>query len=161
MPISHQRTREIVDKHGRMLMMVRPSEGDPPDFPPIIYTIGNHERGLPELLFIASTIEGFAPALNELGRLQRERGQGFRHGEIIKLGGTYSAPLLNAGPAGRSEYAVQVGEFYRTDAFEVMQVVFPDPDGNWPGDPTCTQPYSSQPILAGGTIPGVVSMGHP
>jgi hypothetical protein len=142
-----QGIRGMIDRHGQMLQSVHASKGDPSDFLPFIYTIGNHEHGLPELLFVAVDIEGFGEMLNMLGELQRDRRRGLSPGEVVDLGGRFPVRIVDAGEIGRTDYAVQAGVFYDTDVFEVRQVLIPDPEGHWPGDPACAFPYSSQPRL--------------
>jgi hypothetical protein len=143
--------RAIIEAHGQMLMRVHPDVGDPPGTLPFVYTIGNHQHGLPELLVVGFDGTGYeAQVLNLLGAMQRERGTGFHDGELVSLGGSLPVRIIDAGAAGRCEFAVQVGVYYGTDAFDVRQVVLSDPLGRWPGDPQCEAPYSRQPLLSGG-----------
>jgi hypothetical protein len=147
------RIRAIIDNHGQMLQSVHRSAGDPPNFQPFIYTIGNHERGLPELLFVCDATEGFGATVNALGELQRNRDIAFAPDEIVSLGGRFPVRILDAGAPGREEFAVQAGVFYETEDFEVRQILLCDEEGRWPGDQLCAEPFASQPVL-GGSLPG-------
>lgn len=141
------RVRRNIAAHGQHIWSIGLTEDDPPDAYAFAYTVGNHECGLPELLITGPIADSYGAVLNLLGKLQRERGRGFEHGELVSLGGKYPVRILDAGEAGRTEHAVQVGNYYRTDAFEVRQVLICDPDGRWPDDPLCAEGYRDQPIV--------------
>lgn len=115
------------------------------DYPPFMYTIGNYEYGLPELLIIGSTQN--ARALNVICERMHKQGCPFTDGELIDLGGTYPLMALDAGGAAREQYTVQVGEYYQTDDYSVQQIVIPDPLGRYPFDPDCAAPFCLIPIL--------------
>ena len=136
-----------ISKHGQHVVCVNSSEGDPPDFQRFVYTIGNHGAGLPELLLIGESDDLYAGILNILGKVQRERGKPLEHGEMVDFGARLPARVLDAGQRGRDEFAVQAGVFYGTEAFCVRQIVLPDQNGRYPGDPQCLAPWSAQPIL--------------
>jgi hypothetical protein len=136
--------RNNIDKHGQHVMSVGSGAPRDNDF---VYTVGNFEAGMPELLIIGQIADSFAPLLNRLGKLQRNRGIGFRDGETVSLGGKFAVHMIDAGEAGRTQCALLVGAFYGTADFELLQVLFPDPDGRWPGDPQCAEGFSSQRIM--------------
>jgi hypothetical protein len=123
------RIRAIIDNHGQVLQCVHRSAGDPPDFQPFIYTIGNHERGLPELLFVCDVTQGFGATINALGELQRNRDIAFAPDEIVSLGGHFPIRILDAGALGREEFAVQAGVFSETEDFDVRQILLCDEEG--------------------------------
>jgi hypothetical protein len=132
---------------GQHLVGVGRSADDPDDFLPFVYTIGNHEAGLPELLLIGDSGDLGPRILNILGRMQRERASAFGHGELVDFSARLPARLSDARARGRDEYSVQVGVYYRTERFEVSQVLLPDADGRFPGETGCMPPYSLQPVL--------------
>jgi len=136
--------RSNIDKHGQHVMSV--GSGQPRDSD-IAYTVGNYEAGMPELLITGKIANGFSPLLNHLGKLQRDRGFGFRDGEAVSLGGKFPVRLIDAGEAGRTQCARFVGSFYGTGDFVLLQVLFPDPDGRMPGDPRCADNFSSQRVM--------------
>jgi hypothetical protein len=136
--------RNNIDRHGQHVTSVgsrAPRDGD------FVYTVGNFEAGMPELLITGKIANAFAPLLNHLGKLQRDRGFGFRVGEAVSLGGKFPVHMIDAGEAGRTQCALLVGSFYGTADFALLQVLFPDPAGRWPGDPRCAEGFSSQRIM--------------
>lgn len=143
-----QQIRRNIDEHGQHLMRVLLTEDDPEGALPFVYTIGNYERGLPELLLIGFAERPFLNILNQLGEIQRERKVGFYHGELVDLGGSYPVRIVDAGVVGRDEYAVQVSVFYGTDDYPVRQVLICDRAGRFPDNPECDAPYRSQPVLS-------------
>jgi hypothetical protein len=136
--------RDNIDRYGQHVMSVGSGHAEAADF---IYTVGNHESEMPELLITGKIAHAFAPVLNQLGKLQRDRGFGFRDGEVVSLGGKYPVYMIDAGEAGRTQCALFVGSFYGTKEFELLQVLFPDPEGRWPGDPGCAEGFDSQRVL--------------
>lgn len=125
----------------------RVSAGEKADEHAFMYTIGNHQHGLPELLLIGPTGAQFIDLLNYLGEIQRKLGRPFGHEELVELGAKFPVRIVDAGKEGREKYAVQIGVFYGTDEFEVRQVLLCDQHGRWPDDPDCDKPYCDAPIL--------------
>lgn len=74
----HRDTAGIIARYGRTIIGV--GGGDAGE-PPFSYSIGNHLKGLPELLIIGSCQ---APYLNEMSRLMIARGRPFDEGELVK-----------------------------------------------------------------------------
>jgi hypothetical protein len=139
--------RQHIDQHGQHLMNITLTADDPPDARAFVYTIGNHERGLPELLLIGPLKSYSAQIVNLLGDIQRKRGRPFDHNELVDYGAALPARLVDAGRLGREEYAIQVGVFYGTEEFRVLQIVFSDAEGRFPEDPDCDAEHKSQIIL--------------
>ena len=109
---------------------------------PFVYTIGNYECGLPELLL-------FGPAyrtLNAITARMRDNGRAFADGETIDLGGRWKPKAFCANEEAR-KYTVQVGEYYGTNDYAVQQIVLPDTFGRYPGDPQCDRPFCWTPVL--------------
>ena len=115
-----------------------------------IYTIGNRERGLPDLLVLipCGPFEAYAHVLNILGSMQAERGTPFSNGELVDYTAKFPALIIKASPVARDEYTVQAGQYYDTEDYEVLQVLFPDPQGIYPNDPHCDSIYQV-PVLGG------------
>lgn len=143
-----EQIRRHIDAHGQHLMRILLTESDPADALPFVYTIGNHEHGLPELLLIGFTEPEFMNLVNRLGEIQRERKRGFEHGELVDLGGTFPVRIVEAGTVGRDQYAVQAGVFYGTDDYRVRQILICDDAGRFPDHAECDPPYRSQPVLS-------------
>lgn len=140
--------RQIIAKSGQAVQIVHLTERDPPESQPFMYTIGNHEHGLPELLIVGTDSEAIADILNRLGKFQRGRRIGFADEERISIGGKFPVRIVDAGEVGRSQYAAFVGMYYDTQDYEVRQVILPDLQGRWPDTPGCDLPYVRQPVLS-------------
>lgn len=133
-----------ISVHGQHLMAVHGDDQDPLDF---IYTIGNDERGLPELLLLGGCDPVDGHILNILGEMLRERARAFEHGALLDFGAKYPAKVINANARAKDEYTVQAGQYHGTERYRVQQVLLFDPAGRYPDDPTCEQPYRV-PVLA-------------
>ncbi len=140
--------RANIEKSGQHIQSVGQSPPDPPGTEQFMYTIGNFHLGLPELLIVDTSLSMFGDILNRLGRMQRERRRAFADEELVSVGGKFPLRIVDAGAIGRTRYATFVGIFYKTDNYDVRQVVLPDPQGRWPDTPGCALPYSRQPILS-------------
>lgn len=114
---------------------------------PFAYTIGNYERGLPELLVIGVAIEPVHQLLNELGRKMRDSGQPIVDGQLLDTGGRVKIKAIRANRMAHEHYTLMVGRVYETDDYEVMQILIPDLDGNFPGDENCDPAFAAQPVL--------------
>jgi hypothetical protein len=130
--------REIIREHGRHILGVFNCEDT--TGPEFAYTIGNHDKGLPELLVIGTPKGGF---LNDLSLIMINRGEQFADGEIVDIGGRFPVKVVDANPAVRDEFTIQAGQYYGTEDYAVQQVLIPDREGRFPGDPNCDEPYKS------------------
>ena len=72
-----------ISQYGQHVICVALLDNDPPEFQNFVYTIGNHEVGLPELLLIGESSATYGQIVNILGSLQRNRGIPFCRGEIV------------------------------------------------------------------------------
>lgn len=143
----HESVAEHIQQHGQSVIGVF---GDA-DGPTFSYTIGNHERGLPEIIIFGLDPSSDAqPMLNWLCEKQRERGHAFAHGELFKEDGMKCAIkfVSCSGPAVR-EYCVQAWDYYNVapESFDVIQMVVPDHHGRFPGEAGCEAPYKDMPLL--------------
>lgn len=103
--------------------------------PGFVYTIGNHQHGLPELL----TVGNFPPdvvsvCLNILGERMREEGKAFEEGLLVDDRFHFAFKVRKCGPRAKADYTVQAGAFYGTDDYEVLQIMLCDKSGRYPGD---------------------------
>jgi uncharacterized protein DUF4262 len=140
--------REKIAKAGQAVQIVHLTERDRPGARPFMYTIGNHEHGLPELLIVDTDLDAFAGVLNRLGKIQRDRKTAFADEERVSIGGRFPLRMVDAGEIGRTQYATFVGIYYGTRDYEVRQVLLPDTEGRWPDMPGCALPYANQPVLS-------------
>ncbi len=74
------------------------------------YTIGNHERGLAELLVFCHD----GKLINDICEKMRNRNRPFEHGELVDAGCRQHFKVVNARRRAHDEYTIQVGEYYRT-----------------------------------------------
>jgi hypothetical protein len=140
--------RANIDAHGQHVWIVVPLKDGPPGEFPFAYTVGNHERGMPELLVTGPVSSDMGRWLNYLGEMQRERNQGFEEGEIVRFDHGLALKMADAGSRGRNECAIGVSAFFDTDSFDLLQVLVGDTAGRFPDDPGFTDdPYYRQPIL--------------
>jgi hypothetical protein len=137
----HDRTSEIIHRYGWKLQGVL---GDEEHFP-FIYTIGNYQLGLPELLVIG-TAQAAHP-LNLACERMRKNNRPFLNGELIDWGDKFPLKSLNASDEAKEEYTLQVGAYYGTNGYAVQQILLPDTSGRYPDDPKCEVPYCLIPIL--------------
>ncbi|CCV16367.1 DUF4262 domain-containing protein [Mesorhizobium sp. STM 4661] len=101
------------------------------------YTVGNADRGLPELLLIGDFPSNIAASLlNELGAKMREDGKPLPAG-LVDIGWSIRVKIRRAGSRARSHYTVQVGEYLGHDLYTVLQVMVCDQIGRYPGDASC------------------------
>ena len=140
--------REKIARSGQAVQIVSITERDRPGAQPFMYTIGNHEHGLPELLIVDTALDAFAGVLNRLGKIQRDRKIAFADEERISIGGKFPLRIVDAGEIGRTQYASFVRIYYGTQEYEVRQVLLPDTQGRWPDTPGCAFPYANQPVLS-------------
>jgi hypothetical protein len=64
------------------------------------------------------------------------------------LGGRLPVKIINATAQAQAEYTFGVGRYYDTNAYQVRQILIPDPDGHYPGDPRCAKPFADVPVLS-------------
>lgn len=137
-----RKTIEDIDHYGRSVICVHRCFGC--EGPSFSYTIGNHLKGLPELLVIGSSRAFY---LNALSRLMISRGHGFDEGELIQLL-ELMLPLKLVHVTDLvawDVYTVQASNFLGHDNYPIMQAVLPDKQGRFP--PECEPPWSLFPIL--------------
>lgn len=125
-----------IDRAGQHLVAVFPGDEEPG----FAYTVGNAGHGLPELLILGN----FAPStmggiLNDLGRRMRSAGQPL-DGEI-SLGGSFPVRIQPAGRGAVRRYTLMAGRYLGHDRYSVLQVLFCDPFGIFPGEPGCDPRY--------------------
>lgn len=134
---NRKRVKDSIEKSGRMVLNVFGETSNADGFS---YTIGNTEKGLPELL-ITGLFEVGQSVLNDLSEMMIKRGRKFDHGEIVSLGGEHPVTLIDASDDAKTECTIQVGRYYGDESYRLMQVVFCDPQGRFPWDERCMKPY--------------------
>jgi hypothetical protein len=120
---------------GQHIQGVFPLEGE--DGEVFFYTIGNAERGLPELFFIGRLRANIAALLlNEVGQYMRERGKPIAEG-MLDLNWTFPFKIRKAGGNVRTHYTIQVGQYLGHEQYDVLQIMICDEEGRYPGDEGC------------------------
>ena len=139
---------QTISDYGWRLMGVIPDPDESSNsfirYTPFIYTIGNYECGLPELLMIGCAYVG--DTLNAIVARMRHNNRAFVDGESIDLGKRFQPKPFWANEEAR-KYTCQVGQYYGTNDYAVQQIVIPDTFGRYPGDPLCGLPFRLVPLL--------------
>lgn len=133
-----------IRESGRQIIGVFPSESGDHAFG---YTIGNSLKGYPELLLIGWCDEAMQGILDTLSEKMIERGHAFTDGELVDVGGKYALKIIACREEAKDEYTIQAGVYYGSKAYDVMQVVIPDPQGKFPGEAECQEPLASLPVM--------------
>jgi hypothetical protein len=138
---------EEISRHGRFLQRgeIHLRQGIQVDFP-FIYTIGNSQLGLPELLMIGSHDAEAFHELNQMCETMRKNNRPFEEGELIDLRRKFPLKSVNAGDEAK-EYTVFVEKYYGTNDYAVQQILLPDVWGLYPDDPQCRWPACLAPVL--------------
>jgi hypothetical protein len=136
-------TAHLIEKHGQSVVGVMAGRDA------FSYTIGNHEKGLPELLMFGDP-RTFTPILNHIADLMREGGKPFEDGQLVDLGGRFPVKAVRCSALASEEYAIQAHRYYGVEPAEVavIQFLVPDTHGRFPGEPGCEKPYADQKVLA-------------
>lgn len=130
-----------VRKFGRVVQGVLGGE----DSLPFSYTIGNHAKGLPELLVIGTSQGTY---MNEMSELMLARGRAFDHGEIISTSRKYRIKIIDASHEAHEHYTLQAGYYYETQDYRVQQIILSDEEGRLPGELGCAPGFADVPVLA-------------
>lgn len=126
-PAQLPEVQEHIDKCGQHLFGVGGN-------PPFIYTIGNANHGLPELLIIGPFhFNDTGLLLNMLGAKMRETGEPLS-GEF-SFGGQFPVKVREASEAAKSEWTIQAGQYLGHENYSVLQVLLCDKNGVYPGEP--------------------------
>jgi hypothetical protein len=139
----------IIAKHGWALPAVLP---DGPGRPAFTYTVGLFDP-LPELLCVGPLYGVAGPTLKALVAELRRNPALARPGQRIALpAGDGVLPTVELGAVDACWHGLYVGralDHHQRDDLEVLQVLAPDADGRFPGDPEVDpQVLAAQPVLA-------------
>lgn len=166
---SERHLRKQIDTHIRVgrrsILGIFGTTDDPLPWP-YVYTIGNWRERLPEIICLGADLTNHGQLLNLASDAQRNRGRAFEHGEIAPLGEGARFPvkwLDVTNDLVKHEYTGRAGWYLRTQDYQIRQMVMPDTEGRFPGDPKCAEPYAGQlmlneiaPVIAALTLYGKI-----
>ncbi|MEJ6846703.1 DUF4262 domain-containing protein [Sinorhizobium fredii] len=114
-----------------------------------VYTIGNYLAGLPELLIVAPIhLEQLGGLVNYASDSLLNKGPNeIADGSLIDIGGKYPMKVRQVGVFAKNTFAVQASLYLKTDAYALVQLLLPDTQGRYPGDPDCEDPFRQQPLV--------------
>ena len=118
--------------------------------PSFAYTIGLHDKEVPELLVIGLPGEVGLPLINELAaRMLTLHASGLPiYGQVQLPGWPMPVYLLDANPDTASDYATAAYNRSHGEA-RYIQVVWPDKHGHWPWQNEASDSFrEAQPLLA-------------
>lgn len=130
--------RDTIKIHGWAVQFVESDQR------PFAYTIGLHEKGLPELLVTGMQAHVSARMLNLIGRQMVDEGMVLRPAEHIDCGGRFLCEVVEVEhPDVHLKFAAGI---YRTD-IRAYQLVWADDKGRWPWDRGWGHGRRRQPVL--------------
>jgi hypothetical protein len=109
------------------------------------YSIGNHVAGKPEIIICGVSPRDAAPIINQVSETVDFRL--VEDGQPLDIGGRIPLRAVWCGEAAKADYTIQAGRYFGHDRYRVLQLLIPDPQGRYPGDPDCAEPYASAPVL--------------
>lgn len=133
-----KQVRDTIKENGWMVQGVFPTAHDPgPEF---VYTVGLTEKDRPELVIVGLPLNLAAELINSAAEAHLEKpfepggiATGFAEVDFRVV----EAPHAEVGTANR---------VYRDREIKVLQLLWPDNDGNYPGDPGWNPESLAQPI---------------
>ena len=133
---SEEFVRRCIADVGWSVQLVK--AGDAPGEPAFAYTIGlHHSFGHPELIILGQPTEVMHTVLNEIGERIIKRGARFEAGDTLEeVIASYPVRLREV--VSRDSFEAHVGyalSFYSGKPFRLFQVVWPDKEGRFPGEP--------------------------
>ncbi len=138
-----------ISAFGQSVMGVFPTVDDPDTEIGFMYTIGNAEKHLPELLLIGNYGNTAGHILNRLGETMRRTGV-VPDGIVYPWGQVDDVKPVKCIPANetaKTDYTIQAGQYLERENYKVVQVILCDKEGRFPGDPGC-EPEYEVPILS-------------
>jgi hypothetical protein len=149
---------DAIKRGGRQVMRVCPAIkqdeiGEPYVEKPVdipvygfAYTIENAAKSLPELLILGVWAPAIGSVLHKLSDKLVERGRAFLDGEEVYIGGKFPVKIINADQRAQHDYTCAATGRFGAGNYTVQQVLAPDLNGRFPGDPDCCPPYNT-PVL--------------
>lgn len=130
--------REIIKDHRWAVQFVES------DNRPFAYTVGLHEKGLPELVVTGMQAHAAAKLLNVIGAQMVDEGMALRPAERIDCGGRHLLEVVEVEhPDVHLKFALR---FYGSNV-RALQLVWADEAGRWPWDRGWGHGRRRQPVL--------------
>lgn len=127
---------ENILRVGRHIFGIFDPEGKDNNF---FYTIGNSTDQLPEILLIGKVPGPLAmDIINRVSEIQLKSGKRIPEG-LLDIDYTMPLKVRNCTDAAKEKYTVQVGEYFQSQNYGVIQVMIPDKQGKFPGDEGCAE----------------------
>lgn len=135
-PAKMPQVRKNIEKSGQHLFGVfGPTKNEC-----FMYTVGNANAGLPELLCIGSfDPQVIGAMLNQMGDMQRRAGKAFEEG-FVDIDWTIPVKVRKASGDVNERFTIQAGQYLGHENYTVLQVMICDWQGKYPGDEGVT-PY--------------------
>lgn len=138
-------TADIRDRIAEYGFVIQPVFGLAPGDVHFAYTIGLTGQGRPELVCLGPTCEGCGLLLSAVGQLDTA-------GDEVTLPAIEPVPTLTLrlrAVAANSDYPLSMAaRVYGRGQIAVKQVLWPNDDGVYPGEPGWVDvPHGSQPLL--------------
>lgn len=147
------RMEKVIATFGWMVRGVFPTEDDPG--PPFSYTVGLHDKGLPELIVIGLNLEVGTMLLNDVAQhcLQAQAdGRGLPLG-LVELERWPMPAFLLAADTQLAEEMATAASGRSHGSARYVQVCIPDKHGKFPWEPGCSESFKAiQAVL--GPAPG-------
>lgn len=154
--MSYQKMRlhleEVISRLGMAVQPVLPSDTTPG----FAYSVGQHAKGLPELIIFGVPPQPAASLLYEMAahiEAEDAAGRTVGPGTVDLVGCEMPTMLIAVSAAAASPYATQALD--RSDGkAKFLQVVWPDPDGLFPWQPGFNERYRLSQVILGTPIEG-------
>ena len=129
----YEKIAKDIEKSGRSIIGVFPSENDPMDVPGYAYSIGVTECDHPELFMSGLPFHIMAAIINDVGNKIID-GKKLTDGEQLEgfLTNGYKLKVHRVDAKKHVDSVNQVRQYYKTDDIEVFQLLWPDKAGNFP-----------------------------
>ena len=136
-----------IDEYGWHVIKVLEGEETEPAF---AYSIGfKRSLGHPEIIMVGLDLDLMHSVINDIGD-QIKKGRQFSAGErVADLLEGYDCMFSRMDERWYDDYLGQALEFYGDDLFEMLQCLWPDRNGHFPGEPDfAPQLRMRQPLLS-------------
>ncbi|MFB9238154.1 DUF4262 domain-containing protein [Plantactinospora siamensis] len=143
-----RRQEHIIDTTGWAVTHVLPTDDDPEATTPFAYTVGLTAHDYPELITAGLPAEVAHTLLNDLARRVYDKAERFTHGQHINdLIAGYDAIIIDGPPSDELFPGMAIARYGRAKV-RLQQMVWPDPQGQFPWDSGYAFDPDAQPLIA-------------